>query len=127
MSYVVALDFDYFDGDFSFGDLEKEPLLPEMMEDGLSEGYISVFSSYDKAVGFSCDLLSRICDRAVCESRDQEFFVGSIRSRMLAAVADYAESGEEIAFDLEQEYGNWEIRLRLLAKDDETGACYYPF
>ena len=126
--YIVALDFDYFDGDFDFGDLEKLPLLNDMQEDALSEGYIREFDAYDDALVFAQDVIARICARAVTDTEHKREFIRRIHGDILAPVIDITSppSGRQVTFDLGQEYGNWSIRIRLLSKSGDSSAWDYP-
>ena len=126
MRYIVALDFDYFDGDFWFGGKEN-PLLPDMHEDALSEGYIRVFREYGDAVAFAKDVIARICDRADAGGDEhKETFIERLRNGLLADVTRMAESGEPITFDVGDSYGNWDIRIRLLERGENDGTWASP-
>lgn len=127
MRYIVALDFDYFDGDFYFGGPDAEPLLAGMEEDALSEGYVREFRSYDAAATFAKDVVTRICDRAATDGDEsKEGFISRIRSGMLAEMVELTASEYHVTFDLGHEWGNWSIRLRLLSKGDKHTGWGYP-
>lgn len=128
MRYMVALGFDYFDDDFYFGDLERMPLLDDMQEDALSEGYVREFDSYDDALVFAQGLVARICARAVADTDDKREFIQRIRDDILVPMIDVTPpvSGRQATFDLSQEYGNWSIRIRLLSKGGDSPAWDYP-
>lgn len=126
MRYIVALGFDYFDGDFWFGGKEN-PLLPDMQEDSLSEGYVRLFSEYDEAAAFARDVIARICDRADTEGDGhKEAFINRLRSGLLADITMITEGGEPVTFDAEDSYGNWDIRIRLLRQGEEEGTWGHP-
>lgn len=120
MRYIVALDFDFFDGDFWFGDLSTDPLLPDMQEDALSEGYVRLFPDYQAAATFSKEIIARICDRADTAGHEgKQSFIGRIRNQMLATLIDMTMSDEKPTFDISDEWGNWHIRLRLLEEETD--------
>lgn len=127
MRYIVALGFDYFDGDFCFDSPDGTPLLHDMRDDALSEGYVRLFDEYGEAASFAREVVVRICDRADTDGDPwKEEFIGRIRDGLLHDIAIVTAEGYLGTFDYSEDYGNWDIRIRLLREADGNGTWEYP-
>lgn len=127
MRYIVALRFDYFDGDFRFDSPDGTPLLHDMRDDALSEGYVRLFDEYGEAASFAHEVVARICDRADTDGDPwKEEFIGRIRDGLLHDIDAVTAAGCPVTFDYSEDYGNWGIRIRLLREADGNGTWEYP-
>ena len=124
--YIVALTFDHFDQDFEFENLDDVPPFSEMNQDALSESLIHAASTQDEAIDLAIALARQIHASAKADKDYKKKFLDNYNKHIIETLEKIKESTEtDKTFDIEYEYGNWCIRIRML-KRKENGAYQEP-